>query len=176
MILSLINTIVLAADTVVVEEFDTGANLLEDIVIPVFIDFGPLQPGSATVFSFLSAIGIFATIAIVIFWIYRILIIGIEAFKSEGKPEALQAVFKKLQNILLGVFLSLLFPVILSIIGIFAGIGTVFEWPRMFRSCDYPDYDYYYQAYLDQEGSNATEQADKLCGYASPNGAGSSRL
>lgn len=172
MIISTLNTIVLAADKEI--NVDSGLNLLDQIRIPLFLDLSGFDPGSATILSVLTSIGILATIAIAIFWIYRILVIGIETFKSEGKPEALQGIFKKLQNILAGVFLSLLFPVILSIIGIFAGIGTVFDWPRMFRSCnDEPDnFEYYYQAVLGfpselnvEGGNSAVTWADDQCGY-----------
>ena len=138
---------------------------LETITIPTFVDFGPLIGSSSTIFSFLAFIGSLATVGIAIFWVYKIVRLGIDGIQSEGKQEKLQELTKRLQNIFVGVFMSFLFPVILSIVGIFAGIGTVFEWPRMFRSCNSPSYEYYFQAYLAKEGQTATQQADAECGF-----------
>ncbi len=157
-------------------------NKLDTIRIPTFIDFSALELGSATVFSFLAFLGTVATVALVAFWIYRIVRLGIEGIQSEGKPEKIQELIKKLQSILLGVFMTFLFPLILSIIGIFAGVGTIFNWPKMFRACPASStYEYYFQAYLniggvdtssgtgnaaqDTTGATAVEAADIECGY-----------
>ena len=146
---------------------------LKPITIPLFVDFSAVAGSSSTVFSLVSFIGVIATLGIVAFWIYKIVRLGIEGMQSGGKADKIQELIKKLQNILLGVFMSFLFPVILSIIGIFAGLGTIFDWPRMFRSCESADYDYYFQAFLDKRGENAREEADAECGYTSTSGGSS---
>jgi len=137
---------------------------LNPIFIPTFIEFDALVGTSATIFSLLSFVGILATIGIVIFWVYKIVRLGVEGIQSEGKSEKIEELTKKLQNIFLGIFMSFLFPIILSIIGLFSGIGTIFEWPRMFRACEVGEYYYYYQAYLDQDGPDAITDADTICG------------
>jgi len=142
---------------------------LKPITIPLFVDFSAVAGSASTVFSLISFIGVAATVAIVVFWIYKIVKLGIEGMQSGGKADKIQELIKKLQNIFVGVFMSFLFPVILSIIGIFAGVGTIFEWPRMFRSCESPNYNYYFQAFLDKGGNDAQLQADIECGYGAPN-------
>jgi len=141
---------------------------IKPIRIPTFIDFSTIVGSSATVFSFLSFVGILATVGITVFWIGKAVQLGILGMQSGGKQDKIQEIMKSLRNVFTGVFMTFLFPVILSIIGIFAGVGTVFDWPRMFRSCGTDTYDYYFQAYLDQEGSDATAQADAICGYTTP--------
>ena len=143
---------------------------LDPIFIPTFIDFSTtfsaLGGPASTVFSFISFLGVLATAGVSIFWVFRILKIGIDGLQSEGKPEKIQELSQNLINVLKGVFMSFLFPLILSIIGIFAGIGTIFEWPRMFRQCqDNGEYAYYFQAYLAAEGSSSQTFADTECGY-----------
>ena len=162
------NTI-LAADTVV--DIPDQAKL-EAIRIPLFADFSAVAGSASTVFSLVATIGSLATIGIVIFWIVKIIQLAVAGIQSEGKQEKMQELIKRLQNILVGAFMSFLFPVILSLIGIFAGIGTIFEWPRMFRSCEGSgEYDYYFQAFLAQPGENAAQSADSVCGYNTTGGA-----
>jgi hypothetical protein len=144
-------------------------NKLDTIRIPTFLNFSSFVGSSATIFSFLAFFGTLATIGIAIFWIYKIIRLGIEGIQSEGKQEKIQELIKKLQRIFLGIFMSFLFPVILSIIGIFAGIGNIFQWPKMFQSCNSPTYQYYFQAFLAQEGVNSTDLADRECNIGPQN-------
>lgn len=168
----ILNSLITLADAKV--DLPSEINLSRPIVIPTFIDFSSIAGSSATVFSLLSFVGVMATIGIVIFWIYKILRLGVEGLQSEGKSEKIQELTKRLRYVLTGAFMSFLFPVILSIIGIFVGIGTIFEWPRMFRSCEVGGYHYYFQAYLAQNGSTAINDADNICGYSSTGGPGGS--
>jgi len=69
-------------------------------------------------------------------------------------------------------FITFLVPIILSVVGVLLGIGTIFAWPKMFSSCNAVSFDatqnyqYYFQAYL-KEGEAA---ADALCGYTTTSG------
>lgn len=168
MIQTIISTILQQSTVTLPDEVN-----LKPITIPLFVDFSAVAGSASTVFSLLSFLGVIATLGIVAFWIVKIVQLGVEGMQSGGKSDKIQELIKKLQNILLGVFMSFLFPVILSIIGIFAGLGTIFEWPRMFRSCESADYDYYFQAFLDKGGANAREEADAECGYTSNTGGSS---
>lgn len=148
-------------------ELDVDGINLETIRIPLFLPFDADFAESATVFSWLSFIGILATVALVIFWIFLILRTAVKAMQSRGESDGLQDVSKRFQSIFIGVFLTFLVPVILSVIGVLIGIGTIFAWPKMFTECrNKVNYQYYYQAYLELGESAAEGQ----CGQAADPG------
>lgn len=118
---------------------------ISPIYIPVFVAPDP----SFSIFSWIFFIGALASIGAVIFWIYRIIKAAVKALRSEGKSEDLGEAWKEVQGVIISAAMTLAFPVILSLVGAILGIGTIFEWPRMFRECDEgAASDYYFQAFL----------------------------
>ncbi len=168
----------------VIHALDAGTSNvgLDPIVIPFFPVFGTINSKSYTVISWITFIGGVLIILVVIFWILRILLAGLEAIRSEGDQEKLQEAFKKLQSNLVGVGVTFLIPIILTVIGFVLGIGSIFNWPKMFSDCpgSHPQYDssgnrvsgydYYFQAYFSAKpGEDSTQVADATCGLSSVN-------
>lgn len=115
------------------------------IYIPIFVAPDP----NFSIFSWIFFIGALASIGAVVFWIYRIIKAAIKALRSEGKSEDLGEAWKEVQGVIISAAMTLAFPVILSLVGALLGIGTILEWPRMFRECDEGSAsDYYFQAFL----------------------------
>jgi len=144
---------------------------LNPIVIPLFnsgmFDF----VSDASIFSWFAFLGGLLTIGMVAYWIVRILVSGVEALRSEGDQEKLQQSYAKLRANFIGMFLTFMFPAILSIIGFILGIGSIFNWPKMFTQCDYTEvrdeetvrYQFYFQAFLGP-GDGSIEKTDAICG------------
>jgi hypothetical protein len=145
---------------------DAASNVgLEEISIPFFKQAFDFDTKYGT---FLSWLGFFAsayTIAIVIFWIIYILRATVNAVRSSGEAEKLANSYTQIKSVLIAAGLSILFPVALSLIGIVIGAGSIFQWPKAFRSCPGdngrdPDYEYYFQAFLNVE----QDDVDVYCG------------
>jgi hypothetical protein len=133
---------------------------LEEISIPFFKQSFDFTSDYDTVLSWLGFFASLYTIVIVIFWIIYILRATVRAVRSSGDSEKLSGAYTQIKSVLLAAGLSILFPVLLSLIGIFIGAGSIFQWPKAFRSCN-DQYQYYFQALL-----NAPDDADidALCG------------
>jgi hypothetical protein len=137
---------------------------LEKISIPFFKNFINFNTDNANLWTWAAFIGSLATVGLVIFWVYLILRAGVKALQSQGTPEGLEEAFKKIKSVFIGAALSFFFPVILSLAGIFLGIGSIFQWPKMFSNCN-GTYQYYFQAYLDKDiGKNDIATTDAYCG------------
>ncbi len=158
-----LNLIVYAANNDA--NLNVGDLNLQSIRIPLFLPFDPKFGSSLTVFSWITYIGIIATGAIIVFWIYLIIRTAVKAMQSHGEADALADVSKRFRSIFIGMFITFLFPIVLSVIGVLLGVGTIFAWPKMFSRCDNHSgstgYEYYFQAYLELGG----DDADVRCGY-----------
>lgn len=137
---------------------------LEPITIPVF-NIGTdiivnLRNGS--ILSWLSFFGGLLTIVLLIYWVFRILVSSINAIRSEGDKEKLENAIKSIRSNFIGAVVTLAFPIILSLIGVVLGVGTVFDWPKSFRFCpEESEYTFYFEAFL-KEGTQ--ELAEQKCG------------
>lgn len=138
---------------------------LREIRIPIFTSFIDFNTENASIFSWLAFVGSLATIGLVVFWVFLLVKAGVKGMQSQGNSENLGLAFKQVQSVLIGAAISLLFPLVLSIIGLVLGIGTIFSWPKMFQLCDdSTGYQFYFQALLDgQKGDGTTAGADNAC-------------
>lgn len=136
---------------------------LQEIRIPIFASFIDFNTENASIFSWASFIGSLATIGLVVFWIFLLVRAGVKGLQSQGNAEALGAAFKQVQTVLVSAAITLIFPLLLSIIGVFLGIGTIFSWPKMFQFCsESSGFQFYYQALLDKDTSGA-QDAEAKC-------------
>ncbi len=145
---------------------DNKVNILP-ISIPFFKNFINFNTNNANLLSWAAFIGALATVGLVIFWIYLIIKAGVKALQSQGNPEGLEEAFKRVRSVLIGASISLFFPAILSLVGVFLGIGTIFQWPKMFEDCNSGDHQYYFQAYLaapkEKPDADPEVYADSIC-------------
>lgn len=141
-------------------EFNTGkaGEGLDPITISFFPQVTLIDAEYASFLSWLSFIANIAILVLVLFWLYKIFFAGIEAMRGGGEAEKLVESWKKVRAVLLGVTISFLIPIILSIVGTFLGVGAIWEWPLAFRECKDDRYDYYFQAL--QEWSQTTNVSD----------------
>ena len=128
---------------------------LETINIPYFPQIS-LDTGQYSIFSWLGLVGALYTVVIVIFWIFYIIRAAFKALKSEGTPEELAESTKQIKSVFVAVAMSVLFPVLMSIIGLFLGAGNVFQWPKAFQKCPTSsEYDYFFQAAINIDDPDA---------------------
>ncbi|MEP7103845.1 MAG: hypothetical protein ABI721_04010 [Candidatus Dojkabacteria bacterium] len=149
----------------------TGNKLnIDPIIIPFFPVFGSINPQYFTVLSWITFAGSVIIILVIILWIVRILLAGLDAVRSEGDPEKLSESYKKIQASLVGVALTFLIPILLTVIGFVLGIGSIFNWPKMFSGCPNTEYEYYFKAYFNAPaGEDPTTFASQVCGLSSQN-------
>jgi len=148
----------------------TSAVGLDPIVIQFFPVFGTINSKYFTVLSWITFIASILVVLVIIFWVVRILLAGLEAIRSEGDSEKLQEAFKKIQSNLVGIGITFIIPIILTVIGFILGIGTIFNWPKMFSGCPDTEYEYYFRAYFNAPaGEDPTEFASRTCGLTSTN-------
>ncbi|MEO6728959.1 MAG: hypothetical protein ABIM99_03490 [Candidatus Dojkabacteria bacterium] len=169
---ALIILLLLIASPLSVYALDAGTSDfgLDAITIPFFPVFGTINSKYATVLTWITYAADIIIILIIVFWIARILIAGLEAIRSEGDQEKLQEAFKKLQSNLVGIGITFLIPIILTVIGFVLGIGSIFNWPKMFSGCKDETYDYYFKAYFNAPaGEDPTAFASSVCGLDSAN-------
>lgn len=140
---------------------------VEEIRIPIFTSVIGFNTSTASVFTWVAFVGSLATIGLVIFWVYLLIRAGIQGIQSQGSEEGLQEAYKKVRGVLVGAGISLAFPLVLSVVGVFFGIGSIFNWPRAFQLCDKntDTYDWYFQALFDKDANPASspDVADGLC-------------
>lgn len=144
-------------------ETDRGNNIdLEPIVIPLFSSNALDFVENASILSWLSFAGALFTVLILIFWIARILLSGVQAVRSEGDTTKLQDSYTKLKSNFIGMGITFLIPLVLSLVGAFFGIGTIFNWPESFQFCDEnSQYRFYFEAFA-KEGD--VTSARSACG------------
>jgi len=143
---------------------------LQPIVIHFFPVFGTINSKYATVLTWITFAADILIVLVIIYWIIRILLAGLEAIKSEGDADKLQEAFKKLQSNFVGIGITFLIPIILTVIGFVLGNGSIFNWPKMFSGCKDSNYDYYFKAYFNAPaGQDPTEFASTTCGLDSAN-------
>lgn len=160
---------------------------LREIRVPIFSSFIDFNTENASVLTWITFLGGIFTVGLVVFWIYLIIKAGVKGMQSQGNAEKLSEAFKQVQSVLIGAALTLIFPLFLSLIGLFLGIGTIFSWPKMFQFCDQSalssynqsqqslteqfnseqvaksiNYQYYFQALLGE--NNQSNIADQVCG------------
>jgi hypothetical protein len=137
---------------------------LEQIRIPLFPVLENVN--NFSIFSWLTFIGAALVALLLVYWVFLLIKNGVELVNSEGKPEAIAESGKKMRSVLFAVGLTLLFPFVLSILGIAIGIGSVFSWPKMLSFCNAnSDSTFYFQAFFKAEadGDLAEEIADREC-------------
>jgi hypothetical protein len=165
LILSLVSIVsVFFTPIVIAQDFDIGGGVvdIEPIQIPLF---GTTYMGflsNASIISWLSFVGTLLTGIISVFWVFRILVAGVNALRSEGDQTKLQESYSQLRSSFIGIFITFLIPVILSIIGVIFGIGSILQWPESFQLCqEGSDYQFYFEALL-KEGDKSS--AESSCG------------
>lgn len=128
--------------------FDTDDNVgLQAINIPFFPQLSLEDTAAFSILSWLSFVGGIFSIGILIFWVFTIVKAGARALRAQDNEEELQQAFNETKATFVGASIALLFPVLLSIIGAIIGIGGVWNWPQAFRTCNNPNYGFYYQAF-----------------------------
>ncbi|CAG1022496.1 hypothetical protein DOJK_01711 [Patescibacteria group bacterium] len=137
---------------------------LGEIRIPIFASFIDFDTNNASILSWLSFVGALATIGLVVFWVFLLVKAGVKGLQSQGNAENLAVAFKQVQSVLLGAAITLFFPVVLSVVGLLLGVGTIFSWPKMFQFCsDTTNYEFYYQALLDKTQNTDAAAAEAAC-------------
>lgn len=139
---------------------------IKPITIPLF--GAPIDLGNFSIFSWLVFLGGLVISLLVIYWIFLFVRTGLKAIQSNGKPEVLAEVGKSAQSILVGIAITFLIPIVLSLVGYVLGIGNVFAWPKMFSLCGtIPSQNssqitktFYFQYYLENP-----ETAESQCNY-----------
>jgi hypothetical protein len=139
---------------------------LREIRVPIFSSFIDFNTENASVLTWITFLGGILTVGLVVFWIYLIVKAGVKGMQSQGNAEKLSEAFQQLQSVLVGAALTLVFPLFLSLIGLFLGIGTIFSWPKMFQFCtgssaNGTEYEFYFQALLDSNNKGAN--IDDIC-------------
>lgn len=144
---------------------DVTGGLIKPITIPFFPVFDAIDAKYYTVLSWLTFAAGVVIVLIIVFWIVRILLAGVNAIRSSGDPDKLQESYAQVKANLIGVGITFLFPIILTVIGAFLGIGSIFNWPKMFSGCEGSgNFEYYFQAYLQApRGGDAQQYADNSC-------------
>jgi hypothetical protein len=142
---------------------------LDPIRIPIFAAPFNILPNSehATILSWVGFFGSIITIGIVVFWIYLILKASFQALKSQENPDEIGEAQKRVVSTFIGAGLSILIPVIISIVGVFVGAGPLWNWPVAFRKCEDGTDRYYYQVVIENaqttDSKTAVEQAEARC-------------
>lgn len=134
--------------------------VLEPITVPFFEQISVGGP-YATTLSWIGFIGTLATIALAIFWVYLIVRASFMQLKSAEKPEEKTESAKKIQSMLVGATIAMIFPVVITVIGIIIGVGPIWKWPEGFRECvGSADNEFYFQAAL---RNKTIDQAEVDC-------------
>lgn len=148
------------------QEFVVDENIgLEEIRIPFFPQVNTINSEYATFFSWGAFIANLAILGLIVFWVYRILIASVKAMRSAGNSEELAESWKQVQSVFIGAAATMVVPILLSIIGVALNVGYVWDWPLAFRSCDSPDYEYYFQALeaFGEDSAQSRADVDALC-------------
>jgi len=95
-----------------------------------------LNINNFSLISWLSTLGIIIIVVLTAYWFFLILKIIFDAIKASEKAEDLKKVLGRLRRLFISIAIFFLFPLILSLVGIFAGFGNVFQWPEMFSFCN----------------------------------------
>lgn len=133
---------------------------LDPIIIPLFSSNALDFVENASILSWLSFAGALFTVLILVFWIVRILIAGVQAVRSEGDTTKLQDSYTKLKSNFIGMGVTFLVPLVLSLVGAFFGIGTIFNWPESFQFCDEnSQYRFYFEAFAKEGDVNSARTA-----------------
>lgn len=103
----------------------------------------------------------FVFAGLLVVWIFIIIFAAIKIITDPGS-EGLQSGSKRIQRVLVGITIGLLFFVGVSFIGMLAGVGTIFEWSESFRECACsegvtPCYRYRFQAEASREDGGQIE-------------------
>ncbi|RMD77223.1 hypothetical protein D6810_01540 [Candidatus Dojkabacteria bacterium] len=139
---------------------DEIGSVLEPIRVPVFpIPSSGFDPSYATILSWLSFVGGVLSVFVLVIFLFRFVTLSAQMITKGDSEENVKNVIKKVRYNFLGLIFSILVPFILSLVGALLGVGNIFEWPKMFSSCESSgDYEFYFQAAL-REGADA----DKIC-------------
>lgn len=118
-------------------DFDVDDSGLDTIEL-FFFDVGDalLPSAEATFFSWLAWFGAVGSIGLIIFWTVLLLRAAFQALKSEDNSEELGESYKKIKSLFIGLGLSILFPVILTIVGTLFGLGNFYNWPQALEACN----------------------------------------
>ena len=139
-----------------------------------------LNINNFSLISWLSTLGIIIIVALTVYWFFLILKIIFDAIKASEKTDDLKKVFGRLQRLFISIAIFFLFPLVLSLVGIIAGFGNVFQWPEMFSFCKVEAQDdsitsstanrtlFFYQVLLSLDdnaitGQTRIEQARSIC-------------
>ncbi len=145
------------SDKILPEQISDKIKPIEIPIFPIVVE--GFDPKYSTILSWLSFAGVILTIIVLAIFIVRIVFLSYKMIvQGSEKEEVVGDVFKKFRLNFVGLIITFLTPIILSLIGGFLGIGNIFRWPKMFSSCSGSEYEFYFEAYL-REGTDA----DNLC-------------
>jgi hypothetical protein len=140
---------------------------LEQIKIPFFPQISLPNEEYATIFSWLSFGGALFSIGFIIFWIILIIRASAQMLRSQGNDDAMAESFKKLKSVFVGAGITVAFPILISIIGGFMGLGPLWNWPAALRDCpNDPRFNYYFQAVIhvaDGSDPDPKATANRMC-------------
>ncbi|MBD3280564.1 hypothetical protein GF389_03510 [Candidatus Dojkabacteria bacterium] len=117
--------------------------------------------GNSSLLSIGSRILVFAFGGLLVAWIFIIIFAAIKIIREPG--EGLEGGSKRIQNVLYGITIGLLFFVAVSFIGTLAGVGNIFEWSESFQECSCENageaecYTYRFQAEASREDGDVIE-------------------
>jgi len=130
-----------------------------------------LNINNFSLISWLSTLGIIIIVALTVYWFFLILKIIFDAINASEKTDDLKKVLGRLRRLFISIAIFFLFPLILSLAGIFAGFGNIFQWPEMFSFCKVDVQDdgsitssteerklFFYQVLFSLEDNSTTEQ------------------
>jgi hypothetical protein len=143
-----------------IEDVNASEYGLRPIRIPIFDTLFTDISSYNTVLSWVTYAAAVLVSGVVIYWIYKIIRAGVQAIQAEGDDAKITEARQRLQAALTGVAFTLLVPIVLSFVGIIFGFGTMFQWPKSFSGCkDASQYDYYFQAFAQEESEQAATRA-----------------
>lgn len=87
------------------------------------------------ILALLALIAQFLFAFLIVIWIFIAIFAGLKIIRSQGNPEGIQGGMTRIKNLWAGVTIGLLFFVAVSFIGMFAGVGNIFEWADNLQEC-----------------------------------------
>lgn len=113
------------------QEVDVNGNTVDTGLF----DFGNFTENTGL----LSILGVVSSLIfsfLLVAWIFIAIFAGIKIISSQGNPEGIQGGTKRIQNMLMGITIGILFFIAVSVLGWFAGVGNIYEWSESFKECE----------------------------------------
>ncbi len=92
--------------------------------------------GNNGILSIIAFVAQFAFAFLIVIWIFISIFAGIKFIRSQGDPEGIEGGKKRIQNLWMAVSIGILFFVVASFMGYFAGIGNIFQWADNLKECE----------------------------------------